>query len=131
LQTVLDHVRNGLAASGIASLTPPIAFSARLSLKGRMGDEAALAASGWAEVEALFAEQIVDASDMLRERALRRKAGRIAAELAAVASARAAEDRTAVRRARARAETLQATSAYLRRERPALAAEIERSLEPA
>ncbi|WP_437593848.1 dynamin family protein [Sorangium sp. So ce1000] len=131
LETVLAHVRDSLAASAIASLTPPIAFSARLSLKGRLGDEAALAASGWAEVEALFAEQIVDASDALRERALRRKAGRVAAELAQVASARAAEDREAGRRARAEADRLRASAAYLRRERRALAAAIDKALEPA
>ncbi|WP_437785944.1 dynamin family protein [Sorangium sp. So ce1097] len=131
LETVLAHVRDSLAASAIASLAPPIAFSARLSLKGRLGDEAALAASGWAEVEALFAEQIVDASDALRERALRRKAGRIAAELAQAASARAAEDREAVRRARAEADRLRAAAAYLRRERRALAAAIDKALEPA
>lgn len=131
LETVLAHVRDSLAASAIASLTPPIAFSARLSLKGRLGDEAALAASGWAEVEALFAEQIVDASDALRERALRRKAGRIAAELAQTASARAAEDREAGRRARAEADRLRASAAYLRRERRALAAAIDKALEPA
>ncbi|WP_437300674.1 dynamin family protein [Sorangium sp. So ce426] len=131
LETVLAHVRDSLAASAIASLTPPIAFSARLSLKGRLGDEEALAASGWAEVEALFAEQIVDASDALRERALRRKAGRIAAELAHTASARAAEDREAGRRARAEADRLRASAAYLRRERRALAAVIDKALEPA
>ncbi|WP_437737837.1 dynamin family protein [Sorangium sp. So ce1335] len=131
LETVLAHVRDSLAASAIASLAPPIAFSARLSLKGRLGDEAALAASGWAEVEALFAEQIVDASDALRERALRRKAGRIAAELAQAASARAAEDREAVRRARAEADRLRAGAAYLRRERRAIAAAIDKALEPA
>ncbi|WP_437817532.1 GTP-binding protein [Sorangium sp. So ce1078] len=34
LETVLAHVRDSLAASAITSLTPPIAFSARLSLKG-------------------------------------------------------------------------------------------------
>ncbi|WP_437682863.1 dynamin family protein [Sorangium sp. So ce131] len=131
LETVLAHVRDSLAASAITSLTPPIAFSARLSLKGRLGDEAALAASGWAEVEALFAEQIVDASDALRERALRRKAGRIAAELAEAASARAAEDREAVRRARAAADRLRASAAYLRRERRNIAAVIDKALEPA
>ncbi|WP_438030264.1 dynamin family protein [Sorangium sp. So ce233] len=131
LETVLAHVRDSLAASAIASLAPPIAFSARLSLKGRLGDEAALAASGWAEVEALFAEQIVDASEALRERALRRKAGRIAAELAQAASARAAEDREAVRRARAEADRLRANAAYLRRERRTIAAVIDKALEPA
>ncbi|MCC6552149.1 MAG: dynamin family protein [Polyangiaceae bacterium] len=130
LAVVLEHVRQSLSETAIASLAPPIAFSARLSLRGRLGDGAALAASGWAEVEALFDEQIVDASDALRERALRRKAARIAAELAQVASARAAEDREAVRRARARRDALRASAAYLRRERRELAAAMDRALEP-
>ena len=131
LAVVLDHVRQSLAETPITSLAPPIAFSARLSLRGRLGDEAALAASGWGEVEALFDEQIVDASDALRERALRRKAARIAAALAALAGARAAEDREAVRRARTRIDALRASAAYLRRERRALSAGIDKALEPA
>ena len=131
LAVVLDHVRQSLAETAITSLAPPIAFSARLSLRGRLGDEAALATSGWGEVEALFDEQIVDASDALRERALRRKAARIAAALAALAAARAAEDREVVRRARARALALRASAAHLRRERRALAATIDKALEPA
>lgn len=131
LREVLAHVNQSLGETQITSLSAPIAFSAKLSLKGRMGDQAALAASGWAEVEALFSEQIVDQSEALRERGLRRKAGRIAAELAAVASARAAEDREAARRARARVEGLRAAGAALRRERRTMVEMIEKALAPA
>jgi len=130
LAEVLAHVRQSLAETRLTSLTPPIAFSAKLSLKGRMGDEEALSASGWAAVEALFAEQIVDQSEMLRERALRRRAARVATELAGLASTRAAEDREIVRRARTREAGLRAAAASLRRERRALAATIDRALEP-
>jgi small GTP-binding protein len=131
LEHVLAHIRESLGQTGIGSYAPPIAFSARLSLKGRLGDEAALAASGWAAVEALFSEAIVDASDALRETALRRKARRIAEDLAELAAARASEDRAAAQAAREQKEALRAASALLLRERRAIGPSIERAIEPA
>jgi small GTP-binding protein len=127
---VLAHVRESLAAVGLASYTDPVLFSARLSLRGRLGDEGALAASGWPEVEALIAERIVDQSDALRERALRRKAERAAKELAVAAAARAAQDREARAAARARTEALREAAARLRREKQALSAAIDQAIEP-
>src|SRR4029079_13846034 len=103
---VLDHIKESLAAVGLTSHAPPVAFSARLSLKGRLGDAEALDESGWGEVEALLSEHIVDKSDALRERALRRRAGRVAVALAGQASARAAEDREVIRAARERGDAL-------------------------
>src|SRR5207247_764354 len=121
MASVLEHVREGLAEAGLVSHAPPISFSARLSLQGRLGDEAALAASGWSEVEELFAREIVDRSNDLRERALRRKAGRVAVALADLAAVRAEEDRAAQREARARTEALRGAAAKLRRDRAGLA----------
>ncbi|MDI1478766.1 dynamin family protein [Polyangium sp. y55x31] len=129
LARVLVHVQKSLEETGIGSYAPPLAFSARLSLKGKLGDAAALEASGWAGVEALFAERIVDRSAELRERALRRRALRIARELASVAAARAAEDRAKIQEARATNEALLASAAKLRHERRTIAASIEKSLE--
>jgi small GTP-binding protein len=131
LERVLAHIRESLSATGLSSHAPPVAFSARLSLKGRLGDEAALATSGWGEVEALFAERIVDESDALKERALRRKALRIAQELAALAQARAAEDRAAAQAARERREALRGAAAKLRRERRMIVPAVDRALDPA
>ncbi len=88
---VLAHIHQGLAAVGLKSHAEPLAFSARLSLRGRLGDAAALLASGWPEVEALISERIVDASEGLRERALKRRARRLADDLGAAAAARAAQ----------------------------------------
>ncbi len=127
---VLAHVRESLAAVGLASHAEPIAFSARLSLRGRLGDADALAASGWPEVEALISEQIVDQSDALRERALRRKAARAAQDLAHAAAARAALDREARAANRARIEALREAAARLRREKQTLAAAIDKAIEP-
>ena len=128
---VLAHISEGLAQVGLVSHTAPLAFSAKLSLKGRLGDEAALAASGWPEVEALIAGEIVDRSDALRETALRRKAARVAVELAAAAHARAAADRELYRAARDRSEALRMAAARLRREKVAVAAAADRAIEPA
>lgn len=131
LAAVLAHVRDGLAAVGLRSHAEPVAFSARLSLRGRLGDAAALAASGWPEVEALLAERIVDQSDALRERALRRRARRIAEALCGAAAARAAQDREEARAARARREALLEAAARLRRGREGLAAAIDEAIAPA
>jgi hypothetical protein len=128
---VLDHIHAGLSTAGISSHAPPVAFSARLSLAGRLGDQAALAASGWNEVEQLISERIVDASDQLRERALRRKAKRIATELAEVAATTAADDRASARARREQADALRAAASLLYRDRTRLAELIERALEPA
>ncbi len=128
---VLEHIRASLAQVGLVSHAAPLAFSAKLSLKGRMGDATALAASGWPEVEALIAGEIVDRSDALRETALRRKAARVAVELAAAAHARASADREIHRAARDRSEALRMAAARLRRERATVAAAADRALEPA
>jgi len=130
LTHVKEHVVAGLAETGIGSYTPPIAFSARLSLRGRLGDADALSASGFAAVEALFAEHIVDRSAALRETALRRKALRIAADLAGIAAARAAEDRERIRAERVQREALATAAAKLLHERRGHAAAIEKALEP-
>lgn len=128
LATVLAHVNESLIAVGLSSHAPPVAFSARLSLRGRLGDADALAASGWPEVEALLAEHIVDQSDALRERALRRRALRIASDLAGSAAARAAHDREDARVSRARREALLTAASRLRRERAALSTSIDQAI---
>lgn len=130
-EAVLAHVRESLAAVGLSSHAEPLAFSARLSLKGRLGDADALGASGWPEVEALLSERIVDESDALRERALRRRALRIADEIARAAATRAEQDREEARAARGRREALLASAARLRREKQAVASAIDAAIAPA
>lgn len=130
LNHVVEHVKAGLSETGIGSYTPPIAFSARLSLRGRLGDADALNASGFAAVEALFSEHIVDRSAGLRETALRRKALRIALELASIAATRAAEDRARIRDARSRNEVLTIAASKLLHERRTHAAMIEKTMDP-
>jgi hypothetical protein len=81
---VLESVRVALADIGIASWAPPLALSARAALAGKLGDPAALERSGWATVETLLDEQIVGRSGELKERALRRRASTLVAELVRV-----------------------------------------------
>ncbi len=96
LASVLELVQSALGEVGLSSLAPPIALSARLALAGKLGDEAALASSGWAKVQELLDETIVARSSDLKERALRRRCAKIASALS-VAVARAAESEDSAR----------------------------------
>lgn len=110
LERVVKATIDSLAEIRIASWSPPLAFSARLALAAKLGDENAKAPSRWADVEAMFESEIVARAPALKERALRRRA------------------REAVRMLRARAETLakaeseQATAAADRSHRFAVTA---------
>jgi len=128
LGRVLEHVDRSLAETGIGSYTPPLAFSARLSLKGRLGDAAALEASGWSGVEALLSERFVDRSSELRERALRRRALGISRELSSVAARRYKGELEKIREARQSVKLLLSASGKLRSDRRALAQQLERAL---
>ncbi len=114
LASVLAMVRAALDEVKLTSLEPPIALSARLALAGKLGDEAALAASGWANVEKLLDTSIIARSDELKERALRRRCARIATALG-MNAARRAETEDASR----------ATAERVRREITATAARLD------
>jgi small GTP-binding protein len=89
LGKVMDLVTTALADAGLRSWSPPLPLSARLALAGKLGDEAALTASRWSEVQALFDNELVARSDELKERALRRRARAIVARLVTRATERA------------------------------------------
>jgi small GTP-binding protein len=101
---VLEHVTRGLSESGIRSLGAPVLFSARLALSGRLGDAVALENSGFAAVEALLSERIVDASEALRERSFRRRALALARGILGELAARATRESDAQQVARASRE---------------------------
>ncbi len=107
---VLEHTAAGLAELGIRPRVPPMLLSARLALKARTDPDAATSAealdqSRWSDVEARLGEVVVDDADRLRERAMRRRAARLAAALADAARAADARDHEA---ARARAQQVEA-----------------------
>jgi GTP-binding protein EngB required for normal cell division len=82
---LMSHVKEGLATIGLGSMSDVVCFSARLALAGRMGDADAIRQSRWDDVEALLSSTIVNRSDALRARALRRKALGIARKLSELA----------------------------------------------
>jgi GTP-binding protein EngB required for normal cell division len=72
---------------GLQSWRPPLAFSARRAVEGRIqGDEAALAQSGFGPVRALLEDELPSHAAELKERGLRRRAHDIAVLLAESAS---------------------------------------------
>jgi GTP-binding protein EngB required for normal cell division len=131
VEDVLRHVRESLASVGLSSYAEPLALSARLALKGLLGDREALTESGWAEVDALLSQRIVDESESLRERALRRRALRIATELARDAAERAHAETERARAAEDEAAGRRAAAARLTQEHAALARTIDHAIEPA
>ncbi|HEY8073465.1 MAG TPA: dynamin family protein [Labilithrix sp.] len=116
LAHVMTTVGESLDETGLKSWSPPIALSARLALSGKLGDEAALAKSGWDAVQKLLDEQIVGRSDELKERGLRRRATRVVNELLERARERASEESATIQAARTRAQELAVRAAKLERE---------------
>lgn len=130
-ERVLAHVEEGLAESGVSTLGPPRLFSARLALAGRLGDEAALSRSGFAEVEALLAERVVDASRALRERALRRRALQIVRELAREAGLCADSELSQIAEQTALREAALGAAERLKRDALALVERVSNDLQQA
>lgn len=131
VEAALAHVENGLAEAGLASYAPPIAFSARQALAGRLGDAEALERSGFAAVERLVMGRIVDESGALRERALRRRAATIARALEEEAARRGDEERRADEAQRGRTTALLRAAAALEVREEDAVADIAAALEGA
>ncbi len=108
LEKVMGMVRASLEAAGLSSWREPLALSARLALAGKLGDQAALAASGWERVQELVEATILGKSSELKERALRLRAARVVGKLATSAlelsKDEAAREETTLRRAQAFAQ---------------------------
>lgn len=130
LAKVLEHTREGLAEIGIVG-TEPIAFSAKLALAGRLGDAAALERSRWSAVEDTLSRVVVDRADTLREGALRRRASRIARDLADAAGQRASELAREVEARSARATKLRAAAGPLFDRPEEVVAELSQAIESA
>ncbi len=116
LAKVMTMVLESMKEIGLESWTPPLPLSARLALAGKLGDEAALAKSGWGPVEELLDQQIVARSEELKERALRRRGVRVVEQLAARAASLADDERGAVDRITRRSQVIAQAAAKLDRE---------------
>ncbi len=101
LARVLAQVATTLAESGVTTVRAPVALSARKALEARLagGDEAALAASGFAAVERFLDEVLVADGPRVKERALRRRTATLVTGFSrALRARRAAEEAEATAR---------------------------------
>ncbi len=130
LARVMDLVVTSLGETGIRSWSAPLALSARLALAGRLGDEAALARSGWPAVQALLDAQIVARSEELKERALRRRAAGVVNKLAVAAKTRAEAARVQGESASARAKSFATAAAHLDRDAEEATRRLSETLAP-
>lgn len=129
-KTILDMVTSALAETGLSSLWPPVLFSARLALAGKLGQEGALEKSAWPEVQAIL-DDVVARSDSLKERALRRRARGLVERLLGEATTSARTDEAESKRVAARSRTLAGIAAGLERDADTTASALARSLEAA
>jgi cellulose synthase operon protein C len=127
---VMTSVAEQLAATGLTSLAPPLALSARKALAGKLGDAKALEDSGWGAAQSLLDERIVARSDELKERSLRRRALRIVTRLASQAEAGAARQRGEDQAATAHARAVGQAAARVERDAETIATHLAKSLEP-
>jgi GTP-binding protein EngB required for normal cell division len=131
VEATLAHTVSGLEGAGFSLECPPCAFSARLALAGRAGDEAALAASHWNEVEAVVDEVLVEREGRLRERVLRGRAARLSARLAQRARAHVETARARAEVEERRSRALLDAAARVRAERSRIEPLLEAVLEDA
>jgi GTP-binding protein EngB required for normal cell division len=130
LQKVMDGVSAALAETEISSWRPPLPFSAKRALAGKLGDAAALEDSGWRAVQALLEDQIVARSDELKERALRRRASSVVGELVAAWRTKIDVERAQAHEASDRAHRAAQVAARIDRDADTTASQLATSLAP-
>ena len=113
LARVMASVEEGLSETGLVSWSAPLALSAKKALAAKLGDGKALAESGWPAAQSLLDEGIVARSDELKERALRRRASRVVAQLEAQASSERTRQKEEEQAAAARAQAIGHTAVVL------------------
>jgi small GTP-binding protein len=131
LARVMSALDEALASTEIRSWTPPLALSAKKALAGKLGDAKALSESGWDAVARLLEEQIVARSGAVKERALRRRAARVVAPLAAQAASHAVRQQGEAAAREARARTVAQTAARVERQAEGISRDLAKSLMPA
>ena len=131
LERVMGGVTEALVGVGIRSLSPPLALSAKRALAGKLGDAAALADSGWTATQELLETQIVSRHAELKERALRRRAGRIVGRLAGQVAAEAEGQRSQEEALAVRAHSVGGAAAWIEGEAHAFERQLLEQLAPA
>jgi hypothetical protein len=130
VRTVTQGLEGSLAASRLIPWAVPWAVSAKRALAGRLGDDAALAASGWAATEAILEASITSRSDELKERALRRRALAVTRRLLQDWTARAAGEQEEVLRTAENRRTMARAAARIEAEETGLAERVAQALAP-
>jgi cellulose synthase operon protein C len=131
LARVMSSVDDALAEAQIGSWAPPLPFSAKKALAGKLGDAKALEESGWSAIDAMLEERIVARHGELKERALRRRAARIVGRLLGHANGEAERRRLEDAALVARAQESGQAAATIERDAEAVGAELAQSLSPA
>jgi small GTP-binding protein len=130
LTKVMKTVDDALAEAGIESWAPPLALSAKRALAGKLGDARALEESGWGAAQTMLEERIVARHGELKELALRRRATRVVARLAAQASAEAERQRAQDEGLASRAHAIGQAAAIIERDADRIAKDLARTLAP-
>lgn len=128
---VLASVVQSMADLGIASWAPPLLFSAKQALRGKLGDGDALTESGWMAVAALIDAALVARGGALKERALRRRAREVTLALRETAQTALERDAAAAERAAQLVAGLAARRARIEETAADVAQQVEGALTPA
>lgn len=113
LAKVMALVTESLTDVGLVSWAEPRAFSARRALEAKTKGEPVPPESGWADVELLLDTNIIQKSDELKERGLRRRAALVVGTLAETARAQDQAARARMTRKQERAAAMRLCSAEL------------------
>ncbi len=127
LEPMLTHVRAGLDDAGLATEAPVIAFSARLALAGKNGDEGALERSRFGDVDRLVSDVLSARSGLLRERALLARLSDAAETLLTSAEAKEEDARRERARDEERRERWMTAAAELTSRRALALRQLERA----
>jgi small GTP-binding protein len=130
LERVMASVDEALVDAQIGSWAPPLPLSAKRALAGKLGDAKALEDSGWGMVAGMLDERIASRHAELKERALRRRASRILAALAAQAHAEAECRRLDEDALASRAHAIGQAAVAIERDAASVAADLAASLRP-
>jgi small GTP-binding protein len=130
LRAVARGLEGALAEARLIPWAAPWAVSAKKALAGRLGDDAALAISGWAATESLLEASITSRRDELKERALRRRALGVTRRLLQAWTARASREQEQTLQAAESRRTMARAAARIEAEETALAERVAQALAP-
>ncbi len=130
VRAVARGLEGALAEARLTPWAVPWTVSAKKALAGRLGDDAALAVSGWAATESVLEASIISRSEELKERALRRRALAVTRRLLQAWTARASREQEETLQAAESRRTVARAAARIEAEETALAERVAQALAP-